>query len=192
MILIVDCGSQKTVFIEEAVDIQMDFKVVGMKDLPDFDFSNYIGIILSGAPILITEVDPTPYLELFKPVLELDKPILGICFGHQIIGLLHGAFASRQRADRDWQTIEQLEDHPLFDKLPLEFQMMEDHCESISIPKAFKLIATSDTCVNEGMAHEEKPIFGVQFHPEVSGNLGTLLIENFVDICKKKAVEQSK
>ncbi len=37
--------------------------------------------------------------------------------------------------------------------------------------------------MNEAMYHKEKPLFGVQFHPEVSGNQGTLLIENFVNIC---------
>ena len=60
---------------------------------------------------------------------------------------------------------------------------MEDHCETVSIPSDFNLIAVSDACVNEGMQHKEKLIFGVQFHPEVSGNMGTLIIENFVNIC---------
>jgi len=184
MILIIDCGSQKTPYIEEAVDLQMDFRTVGLFDATIESAENMQGIIISGAPILITEVDTAPYLEQLSWLKEVSVPVLGICFGHQVLGLLHDAYAARQKDDRDWQTIESLEPHPLFSKLPTEFEMMEDHCESISVPRDFTLLATSDVCVNEAMYHKTKPLFGVQFHPEVSGNQGTLIIENFVDICR--------
>ncbi len=183
MILIIDCGSQKTPFIEEAVDLQMDFETVGLWDVTKAQTEGKLGVIISGAPILITEIDYTKHLEQLAFLKELEIPVLGICFGHQVLGLLHGALPSRQKEDRDWQTIESLEEHALFDKLPTEFEMMEDHCESISVPKDFRLLAVSDACVNEAMCHTSKQLIGVQFHPEVSGNQGTLLIENFVNIC---------
>ena len=183
MILIIDCGSQKTPFIEEAVDLQMDYETIGLWEVTKEQTFNKKGVIISGAPILITEIDYSKHKSQLSFVKELEIPVLGICFGHQMLGLLHGASPSRQKEDRDWQTIESLEEHPLFDKLPVEFEMMEDHCESISLPKEFKLLAVSDACVNEAMCHIEKPLFGVQFHPEVSGNQGTLFIENFVNIC---------
>jgi GMP synthase (glutamine-hydrolysing) len=41
------------------------------------------------------------------------------------------------------------------------------------------LLACSDACINEAMKHKEKPMYGVQFHPEVSGNFGHVLLENF-------------
>lgn len=187
MILIINCGSLKTPLIEEAVDLQMDFKTVGLFDADAKVAEDVMGIIISGAPILITEVDPTPYIEQLSWIKDAKVPVLGICFGHQVLGLLHEAQASRQKEDRDWQTIESLEDHPLFDKLPTEFEMMEDHCESISVPRDFKLLAVSDACVNEAMYHIAKPFYGVQFHPESSGNQGSLIIENFVDICRRHA-----
>ena len=183
MILIIDCGSQKTPFIEEAVDLQMDFETVGLWDVIKAQTEGKLGVVISGAPILITEIDYTKHLEQLAFLKELEIPVLGICFGHQVLGLLHGALPSRQKEDRDWQTIESLEEHALFDKLPTEFEMMEDHCESISVPKDFRLLAVSDACVNEAMCHTGKQLIGVQFHPEVSGNQGTLLIENFVNIC---------
>jgi len=183
MILIIDCGSQKTPFIEEAVDLQMDFETVGLWDVIKAQTEGKLGVVISGAPILITEIDYTKHLEQLAFLKELEIPVLGICFGHQVLGLLHGALPSRQKEDRDWQTIESLEEHALFDKLPTEFEMMEDHCESISVPKDFRLLAVSDACVNEAMCHTSKQLIGVQFHPEVSGNQGTLLIENFVNIC---------
>lgn len=183
MILIIDCGSSKTKFIEQVVYEFIDTRVVSLLDFDTESLINIKGVILSGAPLLITEIDMEPYLEKMSWLRTTDLPVLGICFGHQLIGLLHGAFASRMREDRDWQTIETLEDCPLFDRLPTEFLMMEDHCESISIPSGFQLLAVSDACINEAMSHNEKSIFGVQFHPEVSGNHGAVLLENFVKLC---------
>ena len=69
----------------------------------------------------------------------------------------------------------------LFQKLPTVFEVMEDHCESISIPEGFELLASSDECINEAMQHKEKKIYGLQFHSEVSGNFGRVIIENFVN-----------
>lgn len=186
MILIIDCGSTKTPFIGDAVDIVSDYKIVHQLDFQLKDLENISGVIISGAPILITEVDTEPYLQRFAWIKDFQLPVLGICFGHQIIGLLHGAFASRMKADRDWQSIDSFEESILLDKLPSSFRMVEDHCESISIPNGFQLVASSDACVNEMMQHFQKPLFGVQFHPEVSGNHGTVIIENFVHFCLNK------
>ena len=185
MVLILNCGSSKIDFIEEIVDGFCDFKTVPILDFNEQDIKNYSGVIISGAPLLITEQNITPYLEKIIWVKNTTIPVLGICFGHQLIGLTFGAFASRMREDRDWQTIEVYENCSLFDKLPTEFEMMEDHCESISIPAGFDLLATSDACVNEMMRHQKKLIYGVQFHPEVSGNSGMILFQNFYTICQK-------
>lgn len=183
MILVIDCGSNKTKYIVEAVDDFMDVKSIPLLDFKEDDLKEIKGVIISGAPILVTAVDPQPYLDKISWVKETNIPVLGICFGHQLLGLLFGAQANLMREDRDWQTIEAFEDSILFNRLPNEIEMMEDHCETISIPKGFKLIAASDACINEVMQHEEKPLFGIQFHPEVSGNHGKILIENFINIC---------
>ena len=185
MVLILNCGSSKIDFIEEMVDGFCDFKTVPILDFNEQDLENYTGVIISGAPLLITEQNIAPFLEKIIWVKITTIPVLGICFGHQLIGLTFGAFASRMREDRDWQTIEVYENCPLFDKLPTEFEMMEDHCETISIPPGFQLVASSDACVNEAMQHLSLPIYGVQFHPEVSGNLGSIVIENFLKLTQK-------
>jgi GMP synthase (glutamine-hydrolysing) len=185
MVLILNCGSTKIDFIEEIVDGFCDFKTVPILDFNEQDIKKYSGVIISGAPLLITEQNIAPFLEKIIWVKNTTIPVLGICFGHQLIGLTFGAFASRMREDRDWQTIEVYENCSLFDKLPTEFEMMEDHCETISIPPGFQLVASSDACVNEAMQHLSMPIFGVQFHPEVSGNLGSVVIENFIKLTQK-------
>ncbi|MBU2020057.1 MAG: gamma-glutamyl-gamma-aminobutyrate hydrolase family protein [Bacteroidetes bacterium] len=187
MILIVDFGSSKVSQIHEAVDEIMDCETVLWTELQKESISKYQGIILSGAPKLITEIDLTDILSSFKFIKETEIPVLGICFGHQLIGILHGAFGSKMREDRDWQDIEKLEDNILFKNLPNPVLMTEDHCETISIPPNFILLASSDACVNEAMKHPSKDIFGVQFHPETSGNLGYKLIHNFCNLCLEKA-----
>jgi GMP synthase (glutamine-hydrolysing) len=183
MILIVDCGSKKVPDIAKMVDENMDFSIVTLEELEEKHWEECKGIIISGAPILITEEDPEPYLKKVEFLKRIEKPVLGICFGHQLMALTYGGSASRQKEDRDWQTIELINDCPLFDKFPNEFEMMEDHCECVSIPNNFSHIGVSDACINEAMMHKEKSLFGVQFHPEVSGNMGALLIENFCKLC---------
>ena len=107
-------------------------------------------------------------------------------------GILHGAMPAKMREDRNWQLIEVFEECPLFERLPNEIELMEDHCEAVSIPKDFIHVAVSDATVNEGMMHQSKPFYGVQFHPEVSGNHGALILENFVHICEKHPKETSE
>lgn len=186
MILVIDCGSSKTKYIEQIVDEFIDVKPCKLMDFTPTCLADIKGVIISGAPLLITEMDLTPYLEKLEWIKDATLPVLGICFGHQLIGILHGAFGSKMREDRDWQLIEVYEDSPLFNRLPHELEMMEDHCETISIPEHFILVASSDACVNEAMQHKEKPLYGVQFHPEVSGNHGRVLLENFVHVCTAK------
>ncbi len=185
MILIIDCGSTKTKYIEQIVYEFMDTKMISLFDFEKSLLDEVKGVIISGAPILITEVDTKPYLQKMDWIKKTKLPVFGICFGHQLIGLLHGALANRMREDRDWQVVEVYEDCPLFGRLPNEFKMMEDHCEGISIPQGFQLVASSDACVNEAMQHHSKPLFGVQFHPETSGNHGVIVLENFVNLCVK-------
>ena len=184
MILILNCGGSKTPYIEEIVDEFSDYQTVGILDIQGIDFSTFKGVIISGAPLMITEINMEVYLKSMEKVVQSRLPILGICFGHQLLGLHFGAYGAKMKEDREFREIEVIEASPLFSKLPDIFYMQEDHCESISVAPNFKHIATSDTCVNEAMMHENLPYFGIQFHPEVSGNQGAIILENFVRICQ--------
>lgn len=183
MILVIDCGSTKSPFILEAVDAVDDCRMISMIEFKLTDLEDVNGVIISGAPRLVTEIELDPILEIFNWIKEEKLPVLGICFGHQVIGLLYGAYPSRIKEDRDWQEIDCFQECPILDKLPPTIRMVEDHCEAISVPYGFSLVGSSDACVNEIMMHQSKPIFGVQFHPEVSGNHGAIIIENFVHLC---------
>lgn len=186
MILVVNCGSNKTRFITQIVDDFMDVEEVGILELDKADLSKYVGIIISGAPILVTEVDIAKYLDQVQKLVDTQKPLLGICFGHQLIGIHFGAIASRINPINDLNEISVLSDSALFNRLPNEISMMEDHCEAISVPQGFELLATSDGCVNEAMMKKDQVIYGVQFHPEVSGNHGVIIMDNFIRICQSE------
>ena len=183
MIYILDCGSKKTRFIHQMVDEYMDCETVPFFDFDESCLSVATGIIISGAPILITEEDMSAYVTKSEWIKTISIPILGICFGHQLIGIHFGSLSKKMKEDREFQEIEIFEESNLFSRLPRIIEMQEDHCEFISVPKGFKLIASSDHCFNEAMEHKEKAIFGIQFHPEVSGNHGSMIIENFLKTC---------
>ena len=96
MILVIDCGSSKTKYIEQIVDDFIDFKPCRLMDFEEEVLQDVKGVIISGAPLLITEVNMEPYLEKMKWVTSTSLPVLGICFGHQLMGILHGAFGSKK------------------------------------------------------------------------------------------------
>ncbi len=182
-ILIIDCGSSKIPLIEEIIFEYADYETMPFFEVTQEIADSFDGIIISGAPLLITEEDMEPYLAQASWIKTTNKPVLGICFGHQLIGLCYEAFGARMKDCRSMNEIEQFVDCPLLYRLPDVFDMQEDHCESISIPQEFELVANSDECVNEVMQHETRKIYGVQFHPESSGNYGHIVLENFVELC---------
>ena len=183
MIGVINCGSSKTRYIEELVYEFDDFVSIPLLDATVESLYDLKGIIISGAPILLTETDHAPFKQPIETIIKSELPIMGICFGHQLLSLYFGGYVARMKEDRDWQTIEVISDSHLFDKLPNEFEMMEDHCETASSPNDFIHLAVSDVCINEAMQHKTKPIYGVQFHPEVSGNSGRIIFDNFIRIC---------
>lgn len=186
-ILIVDCGSSKVPDIINSVQGKnITCETAKITDLTNINLSNIDGIIISGAPILLTEINYHKYLNDLRFLFESEKPLLGICFGHQCLGLHYGAMVSKGVEDRNWQNITKIISSPLFEEMENTFSMMEDHCEEITIPNDFTVIAISDNCKNEAMQHQHRLQFGVQFHPEVSSEAGKVIFSNFIKMIKPK------
>ena len=184
MIHIINFGSRKTPFISEMVkELGYESKVFIWDQTDGIDLEKADGIILSGSPTFLTEVDHKPYHERYGFIRETKLPVLGICFGHQVLGVLHGAQIYRGEEIADDLEIKILKNDPLFEGLGSATVMAEDHTEGINVPEGFTHLATSSMYPNEGMKHNSKTIYGVQFHPEVSGENGKILLGNFCRMC---------
>lgn len=186
---IVDCGSEKTpdiVRVCEALGWQTI--VTRLEDLNKRkNFEN--PIIISGGPRLFTDPGGDALLALFEFVLRCDEPILGICLGHQGIAQMFGGEVFRGEEVRIEQTIKVVGDHFLFEGLKHPIIVAEDHCEGVNLPNEFIIVASSRHYAVEAMQHKSLPIFGVQFHPEVSGPTGEVIMANFLNfaIANKKS-----
>jgi GMP synthase (glutamine-hydrolysing) len=137
----------------------------------------YRGLIISASPRGDNIVyDHLPYYQWIK---DFASPILGICHGHQLIGVLHGSRLIRGEQGEDGVhciTIEK--DSPLFAGLENNFKVEQHHEDCITLPDGFRLLASSTKCRVQAMVHRQKPIYTVQFHAE---NHSEILL-NFVKI----------
>ncbi|PKR80831.1 hypothetical protein CW751_08675 [Brumimicrobium salinarum] len=184
MILIIDCGYTHIFKLEDLVDQYIDFKTI-----PIYDFShssieniNLTGIIISHAHISIHETNIDKYIEKIDLLMQLSLPTLGIGVGHHLLGAYFGARPAYEPYRNELVEIGILETSGIFDKLPFEIQQIKDHAGTISIPPDFQLLASSDYSINEAMKKRNRAIYGVQFLPEVSGNFGAVIMDNFVNI----------
>jgi GMP synthase (glutamine-hydrolysing) len=188
MILVIDIGYQQIYRLTDTIDLYDDFKVVSLYDFSQDALEEFKpqAVIISHGPITVNDTSVQNYLDQLAPLKKCGIPILGIGVGHHLLGLLFHSQAVFAPYINDIITVGVIEiDDPLFNKLPLDIEVSTDHSSSISIPPGFLLLASSDGSINEVMKHKEKPIYGVQFLPERSGNYGAIIIENFVEISSR-------
>ena len=150
------------------------------------------GVILSGGPYSVYAVD-APHVD--PEIFERNIPLLGICYGLQEIAWHHGknVLAGEKREYGHARlTILRHEDkishkNQLFRGLGDDLEVWMSHGDKLShLPHSFFTIATTDNAPHAGIAHDSKPYFGIQFHPEVTHTpFGTKVLENFaVHICQ--------
>lgn len=183
--LIIDCGSSKTSQIHDCLhSLGHNTENVDLKGLNDVRPNKYEGIIIGGSPTMLSEVETELLLDKFLFIQSIKKPVLGICFGHQLIGLLYGAEIQSGEEKKKDEVIKILKkDDPLFKGFAPEVLFNESHQEEINIPDNFVHLATSPSCENEAMKHPERKLYSVQFHPETSSENGLKFFQNFCDIC---------
>ncbi len=142
------------------------------------------GIILSGGPKSVNET-PAPTVD--PGIYETGVPILGICYGAQLITQqLGGQVARTGRGEYGRTTLTRTGDSPLFVDWPTGVEVWMSHGDAItSVPEGFAVTAASPDAPVAAFHDEERAIYGVQFHPEVvHTERGTDLFERFLyDVC---------
>jgi len=186
-ILIIDFGSQFTQLItrrvrEANVYSEIHTHQITFEEIKQFDPT---GIILSGGPMSVYD-NGAPDLD--DSILKVNVPILGICYGLQLISKKLGGKVEPAK-DREYgkAILNVVETSPLFNGVNRESKVWMSHGDYLTeLPKGFKIVAKSDHSPIGAVANESEKIYGVQFHPEVVHTVeGRKIIHNFLfDICK--------
>ncbi len=139
------------------------------------------GLILSGGPALERAGNCSLYVK------ELDLPILGICLGHQVMAQAYGGEV-RTGASGGYAAveIEIIDKDDILKGIGHKTMVWASHADEVrSLPPDFIRLARSRICEIEAMKHKIKPLYGVQFHPEVSHTeRGNDLLRNFFEVCR--------
>ena len=198
-IIIIDFGSQFTQLIARRVrELGIFSEIISHKKVSSKVLlkQNIGGIILSGGPLNVYEKDKFTF---DKNILKLGKPILGICFGHQILSKMLGGTVKKSN-HREFGLAEinkksnSLLTKNFFDKKSKNDVWMS-HADQVSkMPKNFKIVASSKNSKLTIIENTKSKFYGVQFHPEVTHTKkGKILLRNFIfSICRMKKNWSSK
>ena len=197
-ILIIDFGSQFTQLIARRIrELGVFSEIISHKKIKLKDIDQTVkGIILSGGPLNVYQINKYSF---DKKIINLNIPILGICFGHQILSKLNGGKV-KQSKHREfglaniYKKNESLLTKNFFNKQKSKKVWMS-HADQVSrLPKNFKVIASSTNSKFAIVENKLKRFYGIQFHPEVTHTEnGKKLISNFIFIiCKIKRNWSSK
>lgn len=165
-LLVVDFGGQYTQLIARKVREQGVYSEIAAWNDPELGckWQKARGVILSGGPRSVLEAG-APTLD--PSLLKSGKPVLGICYGQQLMAhLLGGRVEKSSRREYGKQTL-----HPVLGAALLgdSGQVWMSHGDSVEeLPKGFRIAGSTETCFVAAMEDISKKLFGVQFHPEVT------------------------
>jgi GMP synthase-like glutamine amidotransferase len=154
-VTLVDCGSRTS----DAIGVMLEgagaaLTRVPLDDARPHELNRAHGVVISGGPRLFSE--EADLLERFAFIDRLAVPALGICLGHQALGLRHGADFHRGVERRAPEPISWSCDHALLAGLGDDTVFAEDHCEGISLPPGFVRLGRSPFYDVEAMACDER------------------------------------
>lgn len=182
-VLILDFGSQYTQLIARRVrefHVYSEIQPCSWRVAEIIEFKPS-AIILSGGPASVLQKN-SPKVD--KQLFELGIPILGICYGMQLLAHLLGGVVgpSHQREYGRAQMRLQKSGNPLLAGVPMESVVWMSHGDSIKkLPPFFEQLAESESKIVVAMAHAQKKIYALQFHPEVvHSQFGRQILQNFL------------
>jgi GMP synthase (glutamine-hydrolysing) len=154
-------------------------------------------IILSGQSHPWTKYSAESLAGVFELIKKARQPILGVCGGHQQIALAFGAPVDLMerlepgegyegaRRERGYFPVE-VSGTGIFKDLPKQITVWHSHCDEVKdLPRGFRRTASNEACSIQAMEHTQRPLFGVQFHPELFDDAhpdGQRVLQNFLAI----------
>ncbi len=192
MILIIDFGGQYCHLIarkirELGVNTEIRTHAITADQVRMYDPD---GIILSGGPM---SVNAKGALTLDPDILELNIPVLGICYGHQLLAKLTGGKVVRASKEYGKETF-RAKKHKLFEGTENAEQVWMSHGDTVeSLGEGFKQLGKTETCPVAAYADDKRQLYGVQFHPEVAHTpSGKQILVNFLKLCHAEKDHQEK
>lgn len=182
-IVVIDFGSQYSQLIARRIrEMEVYCEIVKKFDFNDLE--NVIGIIFSGGPSSVY-LENAPTVD--KKIFELGIPILGICYGLQLITHLNSGVVEKAESREFGRAVLEVieKDNELLKGIPETSNIWMSHNDHITkMADDFRIIAKTDSSI-AAIANSNR-VYGLQFHPEVShSEYGTKILENFVfNICK--------
>ncbi len=165
-ITVLDAGGQYCHLIARKVRELGVYADVRPSDTPASELAGRKGLIISGGPSSVYE-EGSPKID--PAILSQSSAVLGICYGlHLMVHELGGVVRRGALGEYGLAVLNSTGSHPLLSALGPGSQVWMSHRDRVeSIPPGFEIIASTDTCAVAAMAHKEKPLLAVQFHPEV-------------------------
>ena len=191
-ILVIDFGSQVTKLIARRIrEYSVYSEVLTLKDLKKNNISKDVkGIILSGGPSTVTN---SSFPKIPNEIFNLNIPILGICYGLQLIAKQFNGKVKLNKKKREFGRATLVKKK--YSLLTKNFFNKDksivwmSHQDSVyKLPTGFLKIASTDQSPMAIIENKKKNIYGIQFHPEVTHSRnGNIIFKNFIfDICKVK------
>lgn len=180
MLLVVDNGSVYTSSIVDCLgELGTGYKLVPFDRISDTDIESAGSIILSGRRRNDAHMNATNS-RLVRHALSRGVPLLGICYGAEILAITLGGTIKKMESPRHGlHEASVVTDNPLCEG---KMEVFESHSYKVaSLDPAFDTLAVSDACRFEAFQYRGQKIFGTQFHPEMSKD-GRTLLKNFSEI----------
>ncbi|MFH1025846.1 MAG: glutamine-hydrolyzing GMP synthase [Nitrospirota bacterium] len=182
VILVLDFGSQYSQLIARRVREQEVYCEIVKHDITADEVKAYQtkGLIFSGGPASVYQ-PKSPQCD--RRLFDLDLPILGICYGMQLMTRLSGGEVVRAKTrEYGHARLKFLISDRLFAGLPSELDCWMSHGDRVTrLPKGFRSLARTSNTPYAAIGHKNKPLYGLQFHPEVVHTpKGSKIIKNFL------------
>ncbi|MBS3167528.1 gamma-glutamyl-gamma-aminobutyrate hydrolase family protein [Candidatus Woesearchaeota archaeon] len=191
MLLVINHHSPNIPYIEEVLSsLKVKYIIKDRKKMfKDFEHSKFKGVILSGGgPLLDRGINFKEVRAGISCLINYDLPILGICLGHELISISCGGEVIKLKKEirNPTNRVSILKKNHIFKGLPDQIHAYEHHGRYVkNVPSFLEVVATSHKDRIEAVFHKKRPIFGIQFHPERSGEVGKKIFQNFLEICKE-------